>query len=139
MIRQVNKSTNLIIAGSVGIQYRLELFLAGLEDRRSNGPEPLGERLNELRSWQSRWDQAGSSPPQTLILPDQLAQGKCRLYGGVFAMLSEDLIHFIRLPSASKDVPLSSWSTPPLGFEPVGNLAMDPDQDLLVLVEHHAE
>jgi len=136
---QVNKAINLIIAGSVGIRYRLELFLAGLEDRRSDDPEPLGERLNKLRSWQSRWNQTGSSPSQTIVLPGRYASDKCCLHGGVFAMYNEGRIHFIRLPSPSRGVPLMSWHTPQLGFEPVGSFAMDPDQDLLVLVEREAK
>ena len=135
---QVNKAINLIIAGSVGIQYRLELFLAGLEDRSSNNPEPLGERLNKLRSLQSRWDQAGSSPSQTIALPGRYTSGRCCLHGGVFAMYHEGCIHFIRLPSPSRGVPLMSWHTPHLGFEPVGSFAVDPDQDLLVLAEQEA-
>ena len=120
------------------IQYRLELFLAGLEDHRDDDPEPLGERLNKLRSWQSRWAHAGASTPQTIILPAWPGTTKkyC-LYGGVFAMQNRGLVHFIRLPSPSRSVSLRSWSTPHLGFEPIGNLAIDPDQDLLVLVERH--
>ena len=50
-------------------------------------------------------------------------------------MYSEGFIHFIRLPSPSRGVPLASWITPHLGFEPVGNFSIDPDQDLLVLAE----
>lgn len=119
----------------MGIQYRVELFLAGLEDRRSDDPEPLGERLSKLRSWRSRWSQAGSSPPQTIALPGRRIPKKCCLYGGVFAMYSEGLVHFIRLPSHSRSVPLASWATSHLGFEPVGDFAMDPDQDLLVVAE----
>lgn len=134
----MNKAINLIIAGSVGIQYRVELFLAGLEDRRSDDPEPLGERLNKLRLWRSRWSQAGSSPPQTVTLPGECVPEKYCLCGGVFAMYSEGLIHFIRLPSPSRSVALVSWTTTHLGFEPVGNFAMDPDQDLLVLAERQA-
>lgn len=50
-------------------------------------------------------------------------------------MYSEGLIHFTRLPSPSRGIPLTSWTTPHLGFEPVGNFAMDPDQDLLMVME----
>ena len=59
-----------------------------------------------------------------------------RVTGGVLHGLEDDrILHFVRLPSVSRNITQDEWTLPDLGFK-IEHYSIDPAVDLLVALEN---
>ena len=118
-----------IICCSNHIKYRVELFLAGLEDGNHYS---LAERQRFLRSYQSNWDSLIPQKTITITIPDH---GTYELAGGVYGLVpnsTPNSIQFYRLPSVSRGIEMEEWSIEDLDFS-IDDFTMESAYDLLTV------
>ncbi|KDQ64233.1 hypothetical protein JAAARDRAFT_683245 [Jaapia argillacea MUCL 33604] len=118
---------------SVELQYKIELDVTKMSDNPSSNLS-VGERLSRLKAHQEAWKNLEwrQEVPLPPLDPDiwelqggVLAQGKC-----------EQGLTVTQLGGDSRGIPTREWDVKNLGFA-ISDLAMDPAQDLLVLIEVH--
>lgn len=116
---------------SVSLQYKVELWLAGVEDGPL-GHHTVKERLSMLRAHQDAWNSMSWSFEETI----PITQGRCwELNGGILAQSDgPSSIAFRQLPSALRCIESREWRIDGFDFVVV-DFAMDPSYDLLVVVE----
>ena len=105
-----------------------------MEDGRSGilGFESVATRLQALRDYQYSWETL--VPRRTMTLP--LESDRCiyELYGNVFASVNKaSELTVTALPSIVRKIKMLTYKLP-LGME-IMDFGMDPEQDLLVLLE----
>lgn len=96
------------------------------------GHHTLKERLDMLRAHQDAWNSLSWSSEETI----PIAQGRCwELNGGILAQSdSQSSIEFRQLPSALRGIKSREWKIDNFDFD-VADFAIDPSQDLLVVIE----
>lgn len=125
-----------LIDASPAIQYRLELFAASLEDGLRKPSVTVADRRALLERYRSRWDKLRGDEWKRVALP---AHTKRVLEGGVLGCIAESIddkldVHFIQLPSASREVRLKQWAVRGLP-KCDATLNINPEADLLVAPE----
>lgn len=133
-----------LIDTSAELQYLLELYCAGYAPP-SNPRTDLSytDQIAYLRQHQKRWASTASPSVSTHTLL-RLVGGHTStydFYGGVYARGSSlptgndtRRLDLYQLPSVNKGTLWKQWSHPDLGVD-VRDFAMEPDYDLLVLLE----
>lgn len=115
------------------LQYTINLAVAGQESSCAGVDSPAA-LLDALKRHQNAWDELKWS--RQLRLPMR-SGGLWELYGGVLAQSDEEGgIFFYRLPSDLRSIEEKQWSLGPSFPCPVRDFAMDPSQDLLLLIEN---
>ncbi|KAH9947003.1 hypothetical protein B0H21DRAFT_857166, partial [Amylocystis lapponica] len=144
LCRQVSRYLLEVIDGSERLQYKIDLAVAGMID---GPPSALctAERRRMLREHQKAWDSLEFSVQPTLSIPvlhDPLpAYYPGRIFGNVLWYYTSTGLRFIQLPSRIRGTEEKRWTidysaTP--GFT-VSKFAMDPAQDLLVVLERQPQ
>jgi len=122
-----------VVKRSPLVQYRAKLFLHGFWDDfdRRNAID-LSARQNQLQAHRSRWSRLEWATRTTAKV-----SGKgFRVTGGVLHFMEDDpILHFVRLPSVSREIAQEEWVLPNLGFN-IECYSIDPAVDLLVAVEN---
>ena len=108
---QLSRRMRDLIDASPAIQYRVELFATSLEDDPRNTSITVADRRILLEQYHSRWAKLQGEQWKNITLP---VHTKRILEGGVLGCIveSEDDkvdVHFIQLPSASREVRLKRW------------------------------
>lgn len=125
-----------LIDASPTIQYRIELLAASLEDNMRESSVGVADRRVLLERYRSRWDKLQGDKWKKVPLP---AHTKRVLEGGVLGCIAESGdgkidVHFIRLPSVSREVRSKQWVVRGLpGCD--ATLNINPEVDLLVAPE----
>ena len=131
----MNHGIRNLIDASPTIQYRLELLAASLEDDPWKAPPVVADRRVLLQQYHSRWDRLQGDKREIIVLP---AHTKRVLEGDILGCIVESGgdqdVHFIQLPSVSREVRLKQWVI--LGL-PRCNAALkiNPEANLLVVPE----
>ena len=112
------------------LQYTIELALAGQED---GGRCQLSARREMLKLHQKGWTELAWTAELSVPMLDGDIWELC---GSVLAESNDDplIIRFYQLPSKSRGIEQKEWSIPATEFQP-DDIGMDPDQDLLVIIE----
>lgn len=132
----MNHGIRNLVDASPTIQYRLELLAASLEDDPRKAPLVMADRRALLRRYHSRWDKLQRIKREVIVLPTHT---KRVLEGDVLGCIvdsgSDGLdVHFIQLPSVSREVRLKQWVV--LGLPKCdAALRINPEADLLVVPE----
>lgn len=127
---KLNREAYRAICCSNRIKYRVELFLAGLEDGNHYS---LAERQQFLRSYQSNWDRLVPQKITTIAIPDH---GTYELAGGVYGLVptsAPNSVQFYRLPSVSRGIEMEEWSIQDLDFS-IDDFTMECAFDLLAAI-----
>jgi hypothetical protein len=118
----------------------MELEVNGMIDGPPGipGMTTAASRLAALRQYLDAWSTL--NPRKETILPLKDSLGLYELYGGVHAIGSKGSngIRCLALPSILRGVEAKEWELPHTDFK-VRDFGMDPDQDLLFLIEFHQE
>lgn len=143
---QVCRSLRKLIQADSYMQYLLDLEACGyVEPQTPRSDLSYSEKLEVIRSHKLRW-----SSPQIIspgVYEICTAEGSQSTYNsGVYvrsARISDTMpgatrqLHFYQLPSSNRGTEYKYWLIPDLGVD-VHFFAIDPEQDLLVLVELHS-
>lgn len=121
---------------SPAIQYRIELFAASLIDDSRESPFVVADRRALLERYHSRWDRLQGDKWRRVVLP---IHTKRVLEGDVLGCITEagsnELdVHFIQLPSVSREVRLKRWVIQGLPKCDAA-LKINPGADLLIVPE----
>ena len=125
-----------LIDVSPTIQYRVELFAASVEDNPRKTSVAVADRRVLLEQYRSRWNELQGVKWRKIALP---VHTKRVLEGGVLGCIVESAddkldVHFIQLPSVSREVRLKQWVV--RGLPKCGaTLKINPEADLLVAPE----
>lgn len=121
-----------LILETASLQYIIELAVA----KQINGPPSAvssSRRLELLKNYQSAWKNLKWS--REVKIPIE-SGGLWELYGGVLAQNRADgAIVFHQLPSDLRSIDARTWTLGPDFGMMIRDFAMDPSQDLLVLIE----
>ena len=133
---QLNHRIHNLIDASPTIQYRLELLAASLEDDPRKAPAVVADRRALLERYHSRWDKLQGDKREIIVLPTHT---KRILEGDILGCIVESGggkfdVHFIQLPSVSREVRLKQWVVLELPKCDAA-LKINPDADLLVVPE----
>jgi len=131
--RQVSRRFNDLFLNSISLQYKIELVLAGLKDGSSGGMV-VSERLQALRSRSAAWASGQFTPGRTCTAD----HSNWAFAGSHLAwMRDERQLEIIQIPCTITRVVEKSWSFQVLTVpgEIILGLAIDPSQDLLVLMK----
>lgn len=125
-----------LIDASPAIQYRVELFATSLQDNLRKTSVTVADRRALLEQYHSRWDKLQGDKWRNIPLP---AHTKRVLEGGVLGCVMESKddkldVHFIQLPSITREVKLKQWVVRGLP-KCDATLKMNPEVDLLVVPE----
>jgi hypothetical protein len=125
-----------LIDASPTIQYRVELFAASLEDNLRESSVAVADRRVLLEQYRSRWEKLQGDKWKRIALP---VHTKRVLEGGVLGCIAESgdgklEVHFIQLPSASREVRLKQWVVRGLP-NCDATLTINPEVDLLAVPE----
>ena len=126
---KLNRQAYRAICCSNRIKYRVELFLAGLEDGNHYS---LAERQQFLHLYQSNWDSLVPQKTTTIATPDH---GTYELAGGVYGLVPNSVpnsVQFYRLPSVSRGIEMEEWTIQDLDFS-IDDFTMECAHDLLVV------
>jgi len=131
----VNHRIRNLVDASPTIQYRLELLAASLEDDPRKAPFVVADRRALLQRYHSRWDKLQGDKREVILLP---AHTKRVLEGDVLGCITESGgeldVHFIQLPSVSREVRLKQWVV--LGLPKCdAALKINPEAGLLIVPE----
>ncbi|QRV93794.1 F-box-like protein [Ceratobasidium sp. AG-Ba] len=139
---QACRTFQKIISTSDRLQYLLELDVCGyIEPLRPRTDLSYAQKIEMLREHNSRWNNLGAITPEYHELPDGLmAPGLTKLVAGTFVWtetVSRDLTRFsiYQLPSNNTGAPsrIRRFEVP---FA-VQYLTIDPEQDVIALLEEH--
>ena len=123
------------IENSVLLEYAIKLAICGYED----GPPIFGplsatsERLQRLQAHIDAWRHLDWVEERVKLPYGQTYD----VFGGVYASVEHAnpvSLNIVELPSRIRSTPLRLWSFADVGFI-INDFAIDPGQDLLVLVE----
>lgn len=133
---QLNRGIRDLIDASPTIQYRIELFAASIIDDSRESPFVVADRRALLERYHTRWDRLQGDKWRRVVLP---AHTKRVLEGDVLGCVTETRggkldVHFIQLPSLSREVRLKRWIIRGLPKCDVA-LKINPGADLLVVPE----
>jgi len=139
---QVSRHFQSLIRNSPTLQYRRELFAAGLIDNPSN-PCDLAERRKLCEEYARKWSGAATVVESTHKLPlDQyLRWGYSTALGRNLVAsdsLPNDGLGFLYIPPVASGKPINRWSIPPFPFKSLGFAVYHPE-DLLGVVEQQEE
>ncbi|KAH8077898.1 hypothetical protein BXZ70DRAFT_693506 [Cristinia sonorae] len=132
--RSVSKLFHEVITNSTAIQYKIELAVDGFQDGPPGGMS-VSERLQALRNRRLAWSTL--SPSGTRIITARKAHWICEASGHI-AWLDEDLkLHVWEVPSVFRGIKGKEWvvSSPHVDFDRAVDVAMDPDEDVLVVIQ----
>lgn len=132
--RQACRLFNKLYQNAAGLQYKVELAVANME----NGP-PSGlgaaDRLQRLKQHQEAW--ATLTPNAQQIVP-MLKGSVWELYGGVLSQArGSSTLAFKQLPSVVRGIEDKEWTVSGLGFD-IRDYGMDPSQQLLAIIQKPA-
>ncbi|KAH9946941.1 hypothetical protein B0H21DRAFT_372592 [Amylocystis lapponica] len=137
--KQVSRFLSQIIDDSERLQYNIDLAIAGMVDSPP-GSLCVADRRNMLKEHQKAWCDMQLSPQPTLSISTLGMDSPSinKISGDVYWQRTSTALQFVRLPSRIKGTEEKHWRIDhdTLGFEPHG-VAIDPDQDLLVLMQKH--
>jgi len=126
-----------MIDTSPAVQYRVDLFSAGLEEDPKDTSLVYSDRRARLEEYRSRWDQIGQVKQSSVELPPHARRDTD---GEVLACIQETTggdridVTFIQLPSGSRGIQKKQWVV--RGLPKNGSaLKMHPGLDLLVVPE----
>lgn len=131
---QVSRQLNNLIRQSTRLQYKIELAVDSLEDGPPGGKN-TSERLQSLLEHREAWRSLQFTAKQVVN-----AYNGCRLFTGrhlVWTDVSRKM-NVTQVPSAIRGIPDKTWTIKlnKVNINSVEDgVAMDPDQNLLVLVE----
>ena len=129
------KLWNETVRSDVGLQYKQELSIAGLEDGDEEFEMDVSQRLNLLREHQKAWDNFDFTSELFVDLEQDCFFTCQEIQGGVLSQKATDRsITFIQIPSKIRGISHKKWSVENLDFEFTA-YTFDPSQDLLVLFE----
>lgn len=133
---QLNRRMRNIVDASPTIQYRVELLAASVEDNLRKTSVTIADRRVLLEQYRLRWDKLQGDKHTSIALPSHI---KRVLEGGVLGCIVESGVdkldvHFIQLPSVSRDVRLKRWVVRGLP-KCDATLKFNPEVDLLVVPE----
>ncbi|KAK7692362.1 hypothetical protein QCA50_003987 [Cerrena zonata] len=130
--RQVCRTWNEAIQCDLGLLYKQELAVAGLED--GNSETDVAERLRLLRKHQEAWDNLEFTDDFVIDMhPHPFLSWE--LQGGVLSQQTTmRSISFRQIPSKVRGIAKKEWSIADLDIMFV-DFGLDPSQDLLVLAE----
>lgn len=125
-----------LIDASPTIQYRVELFAASVDDNLRRTSVAVADRRVLLEKYRSRWDKLQGDQWKRIVLP---VHTKRVLEGGVLGCIAESGddkldVHFIQLPSVSREVRLKQWVVKGLPRCDT-TVTINPEVDLLVVPE----
>lgn len=102
-----------------------------MEDGPPSSVSP-GERLVMLRAHQTSWRTLSWGAEETIPI---VTEHIWDLFGGILAQANTSTsVSFKQLPSIVRRIDTREWSLENLGFQ-ISDLAVDPSQDLLLVVE----
>ena len=133
---QLSRRMCNLVDTSPTIQYRIELFAASLKDNLRKTSVPIADRLVLLEQYHTRWDKLRGDKWKRVPLPVHI---KRVLQGGALGCIAgsgDDKldVHFIQLPSVSREVRLKQWVVRGLP-KCDATLNTNPEADLLVVPE----
>ncbi|KDR85356.1 hypothetical protein GALMADRAFT_108380 [Galerina marginata CBS 339.88] len=121
-----------LIRGTASLQYVIELAVAGQRDG-SNCTASSATRLKLLRRHQSAWNDLKWSREVRIPMRNG---GLWELYGGVLGQSTQEgTLVFSQLPSDLRSIEAKEWTLGPDFGITISDFAMDPMQDLLILIE----
>lgn len=142
--QQVCRSLCDIVKSDVCLQYLLELDACGyVEPANPRWDLTYAQKLEMVRGHRSRWDHPESVVPTVFELKLDERGVTYEYAGGVYVRgvqkhdswegLTRQL-YFYQLPSPNRGIEYKHWEISDLGFD-VRDFGIDPEQDLLVLLE----
>lgn len=136
LLPQLSRGICDLIDTSPTIQYRVELFAASLMDDPQKPSLVMADRRALLERYHSRWDGIQGDKWRKFALP---VHTKRVLEEGVLGCIAEARggkldVHFIQLPSISREVRLRQWVVRGLPKCDAA-LKISPEADLLVVPE----
>ena len=130
---QVCRYWDEVIRTDVGLLYKQELAVAGMEDGDAN--MDVHERRELLKEHQEAWETLAFTDDRII---DNMRSQFLRTYelqSGIFSQQTDlRCLTFTQIPSKIRGIPLTSWSIDNLDIE-IGDHAFDPLQNLLVIAE----
>jgi hypothetical protein len=136
---QVSRYFADLIRGSSMLQYRRELFSAGLIDN-SHHPCSLDERRKLCKEYVEKWTRKVKAVKRTHQVHGAHSKrlDRAAALGGDFLVLrqpyTDDHCHFLRVPPGANQRPIEGRELPQLPFEDWDSVAYPP-ADLLVVAE----
>ncbi|KAH9946940.1 hypothetical protein B0H21DRAFT_822298 [Amylocystis lapponica] len=135
--KQVSRFLSQIIDDSERLQYSIDLAIAGMVDGLPGGL-CVADRRSMLKEYQKAWRDAEFplQPVMSITNPQYDSIGLSGISGNVFLQQAPTGLEFVRLPSRIRGINAERWriDSATLGFNPHA-FAMDPSQDLLVLLD----
>ncbi|EPQ57726.1 hypothetical protein GLOTRDRAFT_36223 [Gloeophyllum trabeum ATCC 11539] len=127
---QINRHLKGVVDGSVLLQYKIELGVAGMVD----GPPShvtIGERWNRVRTHTDSW--SGLSFETVQEIPCQKAS-RLQLYGNILARcVGKSTLAFNLLPGHARGISAKEWRFENFSFS-IEDYVIDPVQDLLIVL-----
>ena len=125
-----------VIDGSPEVQYKIDLWAAGLEVGYQDPSIPVADRRKQLERYRSHWDSLRWVEHTSIPLPLYRTRA---VNGGVVCITlvagpenpTTDY-RFIQLPSVLRGIPLKDWTVHGLPSNPRA-LGLLPEEDLLVI------
>ena len=137
---QINRQFRELICDSPMLQYKRELFSAGLIENPCN-PCDFAQRRKLFEEYKCRWSDVGRVVKTIHELPEDLSRihhsmetPGWNLIGYRSKSTGDGNISFVRIPPVTSQRPIERWN-PPLPF-PVKGFAVYPPDNLLVVAEH---
>lgn len=115
----------------VYLQYKIELYLAGMEDGPPSSVTPT-KRLEMLRAHQAAWKTLSWTAEETI---PRLSGDSWDFFGGILAQANgPSSIRCRQLPSLLRGIKSQEWE---VKFSPIKfrDFSIDPSQDLLVVIQ----
>ncbi|KAF8606380.1 hypothetical protein BDV93DRAFT_553553 [Ceratobasidium sp. AG-I] len=144
LCEQVCWSLRRIIRADIYLQYLLELDICGYtEPDNPRSGLSYSEKLEVVRRHKSRWDHPEKIVPDVYELHLGESSFMYAYKGGVYARavrissssrVATRQLHFYQLPSSNRGTEYKNWIIHDLGVD-IQNFMIDPEQDLLVLLE----
>ncbi|KDQ56112.1 hypothetical protein JAAARDRAFT_36900 [Jaapia argillacea MUCL 33604] len=133
IFRQVSHVSRALVDATPGLQYKIELAIAGMVDG-PNSNMTTEERRRRLANYQESWANLRWKQEEVL----QALDGDADLWeldGDVLALSGESDSLFLRqLPGIARGIPSKNWKIKGVGSE-FNDFKVDSTQDLVVLVE----
>ena len=125
-----------VVKESPLIQYRIQLFLCGFHDDFAGGSATsIAARRDQLQTYWSRWSRL--EPAEKTVVKLSGTLGANEFVGGVFSTVvgeQRKCLHFIRLPSVSREITQEEWTLHDLQM-PIDGYTTDPSSDVLIVYE----
>ncbi|TCD64829.1 hypothetical protein EIP91_003577 [Steccherinum ochraceum] len=135
--QQISKQCKAIVDSSIALHYKTELEADGLEDGADTS-KSVTEKLRILESQREAFDASQFTSCQIFSLPRDTnrLESEWHLSGNLIAwkQLPSQLM-VTQIPSALKGIPAKQWLLDGVDWRTVVYFAIDPSQDLLVLLE----